>query len=152
MHYSLSNDFVQPCHILNKNTGRIKQDLLYLGLFSQFRVHFNSNIIYIMILVLASHNCNAVCLCVVGSPGQDSDKPGTTVVDIQCLLDSVGASELVIDLIVSTKNDRVFEESILLGIALLRGGNTQTQVCAHTACANTAKFPAVILCHNLFGY
>uniref|UniRef100_A0A3B4CNT8 Inositol 1,4,5-trisphosphate receptor n=1 Tax=Pygocentrus nattereri TaxID=42514 RepID=A0A3B4CNT8_PYGNA len=63
----------------------------------------------------------------VGSPGQDSDKPGTTMVDIQCLLDSVGASELVIDLIVSTKNDRVFEESILLGIALLRGGNTQTQ-------------------------
>ncbi|KAL7871156.1 hypothetical protein SRHO_G00086530 [Serrasalmus rhombeus] len=63
----------------------------------------------------------------VGSPGQDSDKPGTTMVDIQCLLDSVGGSELVIDLIVSTKNDRVFEESILLGIALLRGGNTQTQ-------------------------
>ncbi|XP_062860264.1 inositol 1,4,5-trisphosphate receptor type 2 [Trichomycterus rosablanca] len=62
-----------------------------------------------------------------GSPGQDSDKPGTTMVDIQCLLDSVGATELVIDLIVSTKNDRVFEESILLGIALLWGGNTQIQ-------------------------
>lgn len=51
------------------------------------------------------------------------------MVDIQCLLDSVGATELVIDLIVSTKNDRVFEESILLGIALLWGGNTQIQVC-----------------------
>uniref|UniRef100_A0A671RE91 Inositol 1,4,5-trisphosphate receptor n=1 Tax=Sinocyclocheilus anshuiensis TaxID=1608454 RepID=A0A671RE91_9TELE len=62
-----------------------------------------------------------------GSPGQDSDKPGTSVVDIQCALDNVGASELVIDLIVSTKNDRIFEESILLGIALLRGGNTQIQ-------------------------
>ncbi|MEQ2180880.1 hypothetical protein GOODEAATRI_005855, partial [Goodea atripinnis] len=35
---------------------------------------------------------------------------------------------LVIDLIVNTKNDRVFEESILLGIALLKGGNTQIQV------------------------
>uniref|UniRef100_A0A672P0V7 Inositol 1,4,5-trisphosphate receptor n=1 Tax=Sinocyclocheilus grahami TaxID=75366 RepID=A0A672P0V7_SINGR len=46
---------------------------------------------------------------------------------IQCALDNVGASELVIDLIVSTKNDRIFEESILLGIALLRGGNTQIQ-------------------------
>ncbi|XP_077049524.1 inositol 1,4,5-trisphosphate-gated calcium channel ITPR2 isoform X2 [Siphateles boraxobius] len=62
-----------------------------------------------------------------GSPGQDSDKPGTSVADIQCALDNVGASELVIDLIVSTKNDRIFEESILLGIALLRGGNTQIQ-------------------------
>lgn len=58
----------------------------------------------------------------------DSDKPGSSVVEIQCLLDNVGASELVIDLIVNTKNDRVFEESILLGIALLQGGNTQIQV------------------------
>uniref|UniRef100_A0A4W6EDL0 Inositol 1,4,5-trisphosphate receptor n=1 Tax=Lates calcarifer TaxID=8187 RepID=A0A4W6EDL0_LATCA len=49
------------------------------------------------------------------------------MVEIQCLLDNVGASELVIDLIVNTKNDRVFEESILLGIALLQGGNTQIQ-------------------------
>uniref|UniRef100_A0AAQ4R0F6 Inositol 1,4,5-trisphosphate receptor n=1 Tax=Gasterosteus aculeatus aculeatus TaxID=481459 RepID=A0AAQ4R0F6_GASAC len=50
-----------------------------------------------------------------------------SLVEIQCLLDNVGASELVIDLIVNTKNDRVFEESILLGIALLQGGNTQIQ-------------------------
>lgn len=48
--------------------------------------------------------------------------------DIQCLLDKEGASELVIDVIVSTKNDRIFSEGILLGIALLEGGNTQTQV------------------------
>uniref|UniRef100_A0A671L6X4 Inositol 1,4,5-trisphosphate receptor n=1 Tax=Sinocyclocheilus anshuiensis TaxID=1608454 RepID=A0A671L6X4_9TELE len=61
------------------------------------------------------------------SGGQDSDKPGTSITDIQCALDNVGVSELVIDLIVSTKNDRIFEESILLGIALLRGGNTQIQ-------------------------
>ncbi|XP_030646441.1 inositol 1,4,5-trisphosphate receptor type 2 [Chanos chanos] len=62
-----------------------------------------------------------------GSQGMDSDKPGSSMVDIQCMLDSVGATEMVIDLIVSTKNDRVFEESIHLGIALLRGGNTQIQ-------------------------
>uniref|UniRef100_UPI003AACF85B inositol 1,4,5-trisphosphate-gated calcium channel ITPR2 n=1 Tax=Centroberyx gerrardi TaxID=166262 RepID=UPI003AACF85B len=61
------------------------------------------------------------------SPVLDSDKPGSSVAEIQCLLDTVGASELVIDLIVNTKNDRVFEESILLGIALLQGGNTQIQ-------------------------
>ncbi|XP_048112717.1 inositol 1,4,5-trisphosphate receptor type 2-like isoform X2 [Alosa alosa] len=63
----------------------------------------------------------------VGSPGQDHDRPGFNVQDTQCLLDKVGASELVIDLIVSTKNDRVFQESVLLGISLLRGGNTEIQ-------------------------
>uniref|UniRef100_A0A8C2GPM2 Inositol 1,4,5-trisphosphate receptor n=1 Tax=Cyprinus carpio TaxID=7962 RepID=A0A8C2GPM2_CYPCA len=72
-------------------------------------------------------NHRVLCVYIGGSPGHDSDKPGTSVVDIQCALDNVGASELVIDLIVSTKNDRIFEESILLGIALLRGGNTQIQ-------------------------
>lgn len=63
-----------------------------------------------------------------GSPMLESDKPGSNIVEIQCLLDNVGTTELVIDLIVNTKNDRVFEESILLGIALLQGGNTQIQV------------------------
>uniref|UniRef100_A0A674EW97 Inositol 1,4,5-trisphosphate receptor n=1 Tax=Salmo trutta TaxID=8032 RepID=A0A674EW97_SALTR len=62
-----------------------------------------------------------------GSLVQDSDKLSSSMVDIQCLLDSEGASELVIDLIVSTKNDCMFEESILLGNALLQGGNTQIQ-------------------------
>uniref|UniRef100_A0A668ABN8 Inositol 1,4,5-trisphosphate receptor n=1 Tax=Myripristis murdjan TaxID=586833 RepID=A0A668ABN8_9TELE len=61
------------------------------------------------------------------SSAVDSDKPGCSIAEIQCLLDNVGTSELVIDLIVNTKNDRVFEESILLGIALLQGGNTQIQ-------------------------
>uniref|UniRef100_A0A8C7KZ53 Inositol 1,4,5-trisphosphate receptor n=1 Tax=Oncorhynchus kisutch TaxID=8019 RepID=A0A8C7KZ53_ONCKI len=59
--------------------------------------------------------------------GSGNSSPSSSMVDIQCLLDSEGASELVIDLIVSTKNDRVFQESILLGNALLRGGNTQIQ-------------------------
>ncbi|XP_065134941.2 inositol 1,4,5-trisphosphate-gated calcium channel ITPR2 [Paramisgurnus dabryanus] len=79
-----------------------------------------------------------------GSPGQDSDKPGTSLVDIQCMLDSVGASELVIDLIVSTKNDRIFEESIQLGIALLRGGNTQIQYSFYNLLRKQKK------CENFF--
>uniref|UniRef100_A0A3Q2XVB7 Inositol 1,4,5-trisphosphate receptor n=1 Tax=Hippocampus comes TaxID=109280 RepID=A0A3Q2XVB7_HIPCM len=62
-----------------------------------------------------------------GSLTADFDKPCSSVMEIQCQLDSVGASELVIDLIVNTKNDQVFEESVLLGIALLQGGNTQIQ-------------------------
>uniref|UniRef100_A0A803SWF9 Inositol 1,4,5-trisphosphate receptor n=1 Tax=Anolis carolinensis TaxID=28377 RepID=A0A803SWF9_ANOCA len=59
--------------------------------------------------------------------GQDFDKSGVSMHDIQCLLDKEGASELVTDVIVSTKNDRIFSEAILLGIALLEGGNTQIQ-------------------------
>ncbi|KAH0616445.1 hypothetical protein JD844_027548, partial [Phrynosoma platyrhinos] len=59
--------------------------------------------------------------------GQDSDRSGVSMHDIQCLLDKEGASELVTDVIVSTKNDRIFSEAILLGIALLEGGNTQIQ-------------------------
>ncbi|XP_058276128.1 inositol 1,4,5-trisphosphate receptor type 2 isoform X4 [Hirundo rustica] len=62
-----------------------------------------------------------------GFSAQDADKSGVTMFDIQCLLDKEGASELVIDVIVNTRNDRIFSEGILLGIALLEGGNTQTQ-------------------------
>jgi len=58
--------------------------------------------------------------------------------DIQCLLDKEGASELVIDVIVSTKNDRIFSEGILLGIALLEGGNAQTQVLISSTYSHTA--------------
>uniref|UniRef100_A0A8C5JWT5 Inositol 1,4,5-trisphosphate receptor n=1 Tax=Jaculus jaculus TaxID=51337 RepID=A0A8C5JWT5_JACJA len=59
--------------------------------------------------------------------GQDLEKTGISMSDVQCLLDKEGASELVIDVIVNTKNDRIFSEGIFLGIALLEGGNTQTQ-------------------------
>lgn len=78
--------------------------------------------------------------------------------DIQCLLDKEGASELVIDVIVNTKNDRIFSEGILLGIALLEGGNTQTQVPAYhdehcicylhllfTSCRNQGKIMFFLL-------
>uniref|UniRef100_A0A8C6PPT6 Inositol 1,4,5-trisphosphate receptor n=1 Tax=Nothobranchius furzeri TaxID=105023 RepID=A0A8C6PPT6_NOTFU len=47
--------------------------------------------------------------------------------EVQCHLDKEGASDLVIDLIMNTTSDRVFEESILLAIALLEGGNTTIQ-------------------------
>lgn len=69
--------------------------------------------------------------------------------EIQCLLDNVGASELVIDLIVNTKNDRMFEESILLGIALLQGGNTQIQV-ADTHNLKPLSSPLIYLLHPDF--
>uniref|UniRef100_A0AAQ6A6V1 Inositol 1,4,5-trisphosphate receptor n=1 Tax=Amphiprion ocellaris TaxID=80972 RepID=A0AAQ6A6V1_AMPOC len=58
------------------------------------------------------------------SGGQSLDKLFPFV---QCHLDKEGASDLVIDLIMNTTSDRVFQESILLAIALLEGGNTTIQ-------------------------
>ena len=54
-----------------------------------------------------------------------------SLAEVQCHLDKEGASDLVIDLIMNTTSDRVFQESILLAIALLEGGNTTIQV-SHT--------------------
>ncbi|XP_042178690.1 inositol 1,4,5-trisphosphate receptor type 2-like [Oncorhynchus tshawytscha] len=71
-----------------------------------------------------------------GSLVQDSDKLSSSMVDIQCLLDSEGASELVIDLIVSTKNDCMFEESILLGNALLQGETLRYRTRSTTSCTS----------------
>uniref|UniRef100_A0AAX7SRS3 Inositol 1,4,5-trisphosphate receptor n=1 Tax=Astatotilapia calliptera TaxID=8154 RepID=A0AAX7SRS3_ASTCA len=53
--------------------------------------------------------------------------PGKSQSEVQCHLDKEGASDLVIDLIMNTTSDRVFQESILLAIALLEGGNTTIQ-------------------------
>nr|XP_032819189.1 LOW QUALITY PROTEIN: inositol 1,4,5-trisphosphate receptor type 1-like [Petromyzon marinus] len=50
-----------------------------------------------------------------------------TLASIQCHLDQEGASDLVIDLVMSTTSDRIFHDSVLLGIALLEGGNTTIQ-------------------------
>ncbi|XP_055078010.1 inositol 1,4,5-trisphosphate receptor type 1 isoform X1 [Periophthalmus magnuspinnatus] len=50
-----------------------------------------------------------------------------SLAEVQCHLDKEGASDLVIDLIMNTSSDRVFQESILLAIALLEGGNTTIQ-------------------------
>uniref|UniRef100_A0AAR2IJA1 Inositol 1,4,5-trisphosphate receptor n=1 Tax=Pygocentrus nattereri TaxID=42514 RepID=A0AAR2IJA1_PYGNA len=57
--------------------------------------------------------------------GGRRDKMSLT--EVQCHLDREGASDLVIDLIMNTNSDRVFNESILLAIALLEGGNTTIQ-------------------------
>ncbi|KAM8861047.1 inositol 1,4,5-trisphosphate-gated calcium channel ITPR2 [Synchiropus picturatus] len=78
-------------------------------------------------LLAKSEHTSGVVSTGGGAHMLESDKPGSSLWEIQCLLDNVGTSELVIDLIVNTKNDRVFEESILLGIALLQEGNTQIQ-------------------------
>ncbi|MGH0141198.1 UNVERIFIED_CONTAM: hypothetical protein FKN15_010726 [Acipenser sinensis] len=50
-----------------------------------------------------------------------------TIAAIQCRLDREGATKLVTDLITSSKNNKIFQESIQLAICLLEGGNTEIQ-------------------------
>uniref|UniRef100_A0A3Q2TMC2 Inositol 1,4,5-trisphosphate receptor n=1 Tax=Fundulus heteroclitus TaxID=8078 RepID=A0A3Q2TMC2_FUNHE len=64
------------------------------------------------------------------SPTRDSGIGGRgelSLAEVQCHLDKEGASDLVIDLIMNATSDRIFQESILLAIALLEGGNTVIQ-------------------------
>lgn len=67
------------------------------------------------------------CPTALGVPGGLS-RGEMSLSEVQCHLDKEGASDLVIDLIMNTTSDRVFQESILLAIALLEGGNTTIQV------------------------
>lgn len=79
------------------------------------------------------------CLAALGGPGGLS-RGEMSLAEVQCHLDKEGASDLVIDLIMNTTSDRVFQESILLAIALLEGGNTTIQVCWTPAtCARTRR-------------
>ncbi|TRY82341.1 hypothetical protein DNTS_000065, partial [Danionella cerebrum] len=45
----------------------------------------------------------------------------------KCRLDKEGGTKLFTDLITSTKNEKIFQESIQLAICLLEGGNTEIQ-------------------------
>ncbi|KAM7404201.1 hypothetical protein PAMP_011568 [Pampus punctatissimus] len=47
--------------------------------------------------------------------------------ELQCRLDREGGTKLFTDLVMSTKNDKIFQESIQLAICLLEGGNTEIQ-------------------------
>uniref|UniRef100_A0A9J8C2C3 Inositol 1,4,5-trisphosphate receptor n=1 Tax=Cyprinus carpio carpio TaxID=630221 RepID=A0A9J8C2C3_CYPCA len=75
-------------------------------------------------------------------------KPGgsrgeMSLAEVQCHLDREGASDLVIDLIMNATSDRIFQESILLAIALLEGGNPVIQrsfFCRLTGDSKSEKF------------
>uniref|UniRef100_A0A7N9AK99 Inositol 1,4,5-trisphosphate receptor n=1 Tax=Mastacembelus armatus TaxID=205130 RepID=A0A7N9AK99_9TELE len=49
------------------------------------------------------------------------------LVAIQCRLDREGGTKLFTDLVMCTKNEKIFQESIQLAICLLEGGNTEIQ-------------------------
>uniref|UniRef100_H2MVS4 Inositol 1,4,5-trisphosphate receptor n=1 Tax=Oryzias latipes TaxID=8090 RepID=H2MVS4_ORYLA len=57
----------------------------------------------------------------------EQERDWATVVAVQCRLDREGGTKLFTDLVMSTKNDKIFQESIQLAICLLEGGNTEIQ-------------------------
>ncbi|XP_075411596.1 inositol 1,4,5-trisphosphate-gated calcium channel ITPR3 [Tenrec ecaudatus] len=59
--------------------------------------------------------------------GAGADQDWSAIAATQCRLDKEGATKLVCDLITSTKNEKIFQESIGLAIRLLDGGNTEIQ-------------------------
>lgn len=69
-----------------------------------------------------------------GSPTPGLDQDWSAIAATQCRLDKEGATKLVCDLITSTKNEKIFQESIGLAIRLLDGGNTEIQVWSGWAC------------------
>nr|XP_054361644.1 inositol 1,4,5-trisphosphate receptor type 3 [Mirounga angustirostris] len=72
--------------------------------------------------------------------GTGLDQDWSAIAATQCRLDKEGATKLVCDLITSTKNEKIFQESIGLAIRLLDGGNTEIQVwsvCEQTDCMYT---------------
>ncbi|XP_020651503.3 inositol 1,4,5-trisphosphate-gated calcium channel ITPR3 [Pogona vitticeps] len=64
---------------------------------------------------------------IVDPSGTGQDQDWSIIAAIQCRLDREGATKLVSDLIMNTKNEKIFQESILLAIRLLDGGNTEIQ-------------------------
>ncbi|XP_061662380.1 inositol 1,4,5-trisphosphate receptor type 3 isoform X4 [Syngnathoides biaculeatus] len=62
-----------------------------------------------------------------GVAGSEPERDWVAVAAVQCRLDREGGSKLFTDLVMSTKNDKIFKESIQLAICLLEGGNTEIQ-------------------------
>jgi len=66
-------------------------------------------------------------------PGTGSNqlRSGLSLPELQCMLDENGATDLVIDLIISEPSHVVFLECLHLAIALLEGGNSAVQKSFH---------------------
>uniref|UniRef100_UPI003AAF5821 inositol 1,4,5-trisphosphate-gated calcium channel ITPR3-like n=1 Tax=Centroberyx gerrardi TaxID=166262 RepID=UPI003AAF5821 len=66
-------------------------------------------------------------LAELGAAGAEQERDWAAVAAVQCRLDREGGTRLFSDLVMSTKNDKIFQESIQLAICLLEGGNTEIQ-------------------------
>nr|XP_008958869.2 inositol 1,4,5-trisphosphate receptor type 3 isoform X4 [Pan paniscus] len=71
--------------------------------------------------------------------GTGLDPDWSAIAATQCRLDKEGATKLVCDLITSTKNEKIFQESIGLAIHLLDGGNTEIQKSFHNLMMSDKK-------------
>ncbi|TNN35213.1 Inositol 1,4,5-trisphosphate receptor type 3 [Liparis tanakae] len=67
-------------------------------------------------------------LAELGASGAEQERDWAVVAAVQCRLDREGGTKLFTDLVMSSKNDKIFQESIQLAICLLEGGNTEIQV------------------------
>ncbi|XP_051282507.1 inositol 1,4,5-trisphosphate receptor type 3 isoform X1 [Dicentrarchus labrax] len=66
-------------------------------------------------------------LAELGAAGGEQERDWAAVAAVQCRLDREGGTKLFTDLVMSTKNDKIFQESIQMAICLLEGGNTEIQ-------------------------
>ncbi|XP_047441475.1 inositol 1,4,5-trisphosphate receptor type 3 isoform X2 [Mugil cephalus] len=66
-------------------------------------------------------------LAELGAAGAEQERDWAAVAAVQCRLDREGGTKLFTDLVMSTKNDKIFQESVQLAICLLEGGNTEIQ-------------------------
>lgn len=83
-------------------------------------------------LICLQHKCTGMAISFTSVTTVVSSGVGgrgeLSLAEVQCHLDKEGASDLVIDLIMNATSDRIFQESILLAIAMLEGGNPVIQV------------------------
>lgn len=70
-------------------------------------------------------------------------RSGVTLFELQCHLDACGLSDLIVDLITSSPNHRIFQEVMEVAIALLEGGNPVIQVTYSTV----RSFSFVMVCN-----
>ncbi|XP_044206347.1 inositol 1,4,5-trisphosphate receptor type 3 [Thunnus albacares] len=66
-------------------------------------------------------------LAELGAAGGEQERDWAAVAAVQCRLDREGGTKLFTDLVMSSKNDKIFLECIQLAICLLEGGNTEIQ-------------------------
>ncbi|XP_055788466.1 inositol 1,4,5-trisphosphate receptor type 3-like isoform X3 [Salvelinus fontinalis] len=77
--------------------------------------------------LFTSKKNNKAELVELGATGAEQERDWVAVAAVQCHLDREGGTKLFTDLIMSTKNNKIFQESIQMAICLLEGGNTEIQ-------------------------
>jgi len=77
---------------------------------------------------IIAKKASPIPVCSTGPGATFLSRAGVTLFELQCHLDACGLSDLIIDLIVTSPNHRIFQEVMEVAIALLEGGNPVIQV------------------------